>query len=141
VFHQRMLLERTREVESAMLYEVTRTVTSTLDLHQVLHLVSEGVLQALALERLWLFWREAPGGEVRGLEAARDGDGVHLQELQGNPASRHALLAAGPSVRPEVIAPGPAELAALGAVARPPERLLRLPLALRSARVGTIPAR
>src|SRR5579862_9084762 len=136
IFHQQALLERTREAESAMLYEVTRTVTSTLDLQQVLRLVSDGVLQALALDRLWLFWREAPGGAVRGLEATRSGADVRLNELAGDPERWQALLAATPPSGAEVVVPGTAERAVLDADA--PARLLRMPLEFRSELVGVI---
>jgi two-component system, NarL family, sensor kinase len=138
IFQQRMLLERTRKVESAMLYEVTRTVTSTLDLQQVLHLVCEGVLHALGLERLWLFWRDAPGGDLRGLAATREGEGVRLQELGGDAGAWQPLLAAAAPAGPAVVVPGPVEAAALDPGAPLPERLLRVPLEFRSERVGVI---
>jgi len=136
IFHQQALLERTREAESAMLYEVTRTVTSTLDLQQVLRLVSDGVLQALGLDRLWLFWREAPGGAVRGLEATRSDADVRLTELAGDPERWQTLLAATPPAGTEVIVPGTAERAVLEE--HVPARLLRMPLEFRSELVGVI---
>src|SRR6185503_21375695 len=71
IFHQQALLARSRDQQLAMLYDVARTVTSTLELHEVLQLVCQTVLDGLALERLWLFWREAPDGDVRGLAASR----------------------------------------------------------------------
>src|SRR5204863_6199726 len=121
---------------SAMLYEVTRTVTSTLDLQQVLRLVSDGVLQALGLDRLWLFWREAPGGAVRGLEATRSGADVGLTELGGDPERWQALLAATPPAAAEVIVSGTAERAVLDE--RAPARLLRMQLEYPSELVGVI---
>ncbi len=138
IFQQRMLLERTREAESAMLYEITRTVTSTLELQQVLRLVCEGVLQTLGLERLWLFWREAPGGEVRGLAARSGRTEVTLRELGDDAGPWRALLAAGQPARPDVVVPGPTECAALEAEAELPQRLLRVPLEFRSEMVGMI---
>ena len=69
IFQQRVLLERNRDQQMATLYEVSRTVTSTLELQQVLRLVCQTVLSALGFEHLWLFWREAPERAMRGLLA------------------------------------------------------------------------
>src|SRR5689334_12182753 len=60
IFHQGLLLARTRDEQMAVLYDVTRTVAATLELQQVLWLVCRRVLDALKLERLWLLWRDAP---------------------------------------------------------------------------------
>lgn len=140
IFHQRMLLERTRKQQMAMLYDVTRTVTATLELQQVLWLVCESVLGALSLDRLWLVWREAPEGDVRALIAERAGDRIAVSEIAGDAVSREALLDAAPDTTPSIIAAGATELAALGGPAQVPERLLRLPLHFRSELVGIVVA-
>src|SRR5206468_3720256 len=62
IFDQRVLLERRRDQQLATLYDVTRTVTATLELQEVLRLVCQSVLHALGVERLWLLWREALDG-------------------------------------------------------------------------------
>ena len=138
IFQQRLLLERTRDRQAAMLYEVTRTVTATLELQQVLRLVSEGVLQTLGLERLWLFWREAPEGDVRALAAERHGGGVALHDHPGDVDAWRALLQARSGAEPTLVDTGAEEAAALDAPGRSPGRLLRLPLEFRSDRVGVI---
>jgi signal transduction histidine kinase len=137
IFHQRLLLERARDRQMATLYDVTRTVTATLDLQQVLRLVCQGVLQALGLERLWLFWREAPDGDVRALEARLDAGEVQLTELTDDPGAWRAVLEAPRIPGPTLVEPGPAELAALNGRGAPP-RLLRVPLEFRSELVGVI---
>jgi two-component system, NarL family, sensor kinase len=138
IFHQRILLERSRDRQMAMLYEVTRTVTATLELQQVLRLVCQGVLQTLGLERLWLFWREASDGEVRALEAERQAGQVRLSELAGDPGPWRALLEARSDASPTLRDSGVEEAAALEGRGRAPGRLLRLPLEFRSDRVGVI---
>src|SRR5207244_5893480 len=97
IFHQRLLLERRRDEELAMLYDVTRTVTATLELQDVLRLVCQSMLHALGVERLWLFWREAPDGALRALAAERRDDPVTLTDLPGDPARWDPLLSAGAS--------------------------------------------
>src|SRR5205823_4224732 len=71
IFDQRVLLERRRDQQLATLYDVTRTVTATLELQEVLRLVCQSVLHALGVERLWLFLRESPDGALRALAADR----------------------------------------------------------------------
>ncbi|HJQ84882.1 MAG TPA: GAF domain-containing sensor histidine kinase [Candidatus Binatia bacterium] len=137
IFHQRVLLERTHDRQMAILNEVTRTVTATLELQQVLRLVCDGVLQTLGLDRLWLFWREAAGGEIRGLEARRDAGSLALHDLGGDPSRWGALLAAS-APGPTLIEPGIAETAALEDVSDAPASVLRLPLEFRSELVGII---
>src|SRR5262249_1473215 len=92
IFHQRLLLEQRRDQALATLYDVPRAVTATLELQQVLRLVCQSVLAALDVERLWLFWREAPEGALRALAAERRAEGVALAELRGEPARWEALL-------------------------------------------------
>ncbi len=121
----------------AMLYDVTRTVTATLELQQVLWLVCRGVLDALQLDRLWLFWREAPEGDLRGLYSERTSDKVTVTEFPGDPAVWEALLQVEGEAAPEVHPPASAETSALGA-AEPPTQLLRLPLFFQSELVGII---
>lgn len=136
VFQQRVTLEEVRDRQVALLYEVTRTVTATLELRQVLRLVCENLLQALDLDRLWLFWRETPEGEVRAV-LAEHGDGrATLSELPGDPRCFDDVLAAGPAGTPALREPTDEEQAVLGGVA--PTRLLRLPLEFRAERVGMI---
>jgi signal transduction histidine kinase len=137
IFHQQVLLERARDEQMAMLYEVTRTVAATLELRPVVHLVCQSVLGALRLERLWLFWREAPDGEVRGLAATVDGAEVALVECQGDAGRWEALLRAGADRAPVLLEPSPEEATAL-AEGPAPARLLRLPLDFRSERIGVI---
>jgi len=136
IFHQRVLLERTRDQQIATLYDVTRTVTATLELPQVLRLVCQSVLDALGVDRLWLFWRETPEGEPRGLEATRAASQVALAELPGDPATWELLLRVGAHPVPTFFEPSAEELAALNGTR--PLPLLRLPLAFRSELVGVI---
>jgi signal transduction histidine kinase len=138
IFAQRKLLERRRDQQMAMLYDVTRTVTATLELQQVLWLVCASVLRALDVARLWLFWREAPGGELRALRAEGAGDDASVRELAGDPAHWEALLRADAEPAPEVVAPAAAETAALAATDTLPVRVLRLPLVFQSEFVGII---
>ena len=135
IFRQRVLLERARDEQLAMLYDVTRTVTATLELREVLERVCRSVLGGHALEPLWLFWRETPDGDVRGLAAERAGEAVVVRELADDP-SRWATLvpaAAGAALR----APTPDEAATLE-TDRPPALVLHLPLAHREELVGAI---
>src|SRR4029078_12722963 len=67
IFHQRLLLVRTRGQQAAMLHDVTRTVTATLEIEQVLWRVCQSVLHALRLQRLWLVWRPTPDRALPGL--------------------------------------------------------------------------
>jgi signal transduction histidine kinase len=137
IFHQRILLERARDQQMAMLYEVTRTVTATLELPRVLRLVGESLLDAFGMERLWLFWRGAPTDEVHGLATARRDGGVAVEELADDAGRWVALLETGASAGPTLRPPQPAEAAALaGAV--PPDRLLHLPLSFQSELVGVV---
>src|SRR5207247_8686095 len=87
IFHQRVLLERRRDEQLATLYDVTRTVAATLELQHVLRLVCQSMLHALGVERLWLFWRESPDGDLRALAAERRDDQVALTDLQRAPPS------------------------------------------------------
>lgn len=138
IFHQRLLLERTRDRQMAMLYDVTRTVTSTLDVEQVLRSVCESVLEALRIERLWLFWREAPDAELSGLEARRRRNEVALSAMQGDPREWEPLLGSVADAGPVRMEANSQQLALLaGDVARE-TRLLHLPLRFRGEPVGTI---
>src|SRR6266700_1495559 len=105
IFHQRVLLERRRDEQLATLYDVTRTVAATLELQDVLRLVCQSVLHALGVERLWLFWREAPDGALRALAAERRDDQVALTDLPGDPARWEPLLSAGTSRVPALLEP------------------------------------
>lgn len=140
IFQQNVLLERTRDRHVAMLYDVTRTVTSTLDVEQVLRLVCQSVLEALRLERLWLVWREAPDAPAAGLAAVRRGDAVALDPIGGDPAGLEALLEPVADAGPALVDADERTLALLGAAAPAPTRLLRLPLRFRGEPVGTIVA-
>jgi len=137
IFHQRVLLERRRDEQLATLYDVTRTVAATLELQDVLRLVCQSVLHALGVERLWLFWREAPDGALRALAAERRDDQVALTDLPGDPTRWEPLLGAGASRVPALLEPTSAEIAALGGGSLP-AYLLRLPLEFRSELVGLI---
>src|SRR5207249_180735 len=138
IFHQRVLLERRRDEQLATLYDVTRTVAATLELQDVLRLVCQSVLHALGVERLWLFWREAPDGALRALAAERRDDQVALTDLPGDPTRWEPLLGAGASRVPALLEPTSAEIAALGGGGSLPAHLLRLPLEFRSELVGLI---
>src|SRR5207245_9664607 len=105
IFHQRVLLERQRDEQLAPLYDVTRTVAATLELQDVLRLVCQSVLHALGVERLWLFWRESPAGDLPALAAARRDDQVVLTDLHGDPARWEPLLRAGASRVPALLEP------------------------------------
>jgi len=138
IFQQRILLARTRDQQMATLYDVTRTVTATLELREVLWLVCRSALHALKLERLWLFWRESPDGDVQALAAERDGERIQVAEIEGAPNSWQALLRAIDESGPDVITAGATELSALGATPHAPRLLLRLPLLFQSELVGVV---
>src|SRR5438094_2459717 len=138
IFHQRVLLERRRDEQLATLYDVTRTVAATLELQDVLRLVCASVLHAVGVERLWLFWRESPDGDLRALAAERRDDQVALTDLHGDPACWEPLLRAGASRVPALLEPTGEEIAALGGSGVLPPCVLRLPLEFRAALVGLI---
>jgi signal transduction histidine kinase len=138
IFHHRLLLERTRDRQMAMVYDVSRTVTSTLDVQQVLRSVCESVLEALRIERLWLFWREEPDAELSGLQAVRRRDDVALTAMSGDPDPWESLLYPVADAGPAVMEADTSALAPLYGDAPPPSRLLRIPLRFRSELVGTI---
>jgi signal transduction histidine kinase len=138
IFQQRVLLERNRDQQMATLYEVSRTVTSTLELQQVLRLVCQTVLGALDFERLWLFWREAPNGDLRGLLAGRTGDQVTLTEVAGDPAGWEPFLRLGSDDAPSLVEPSVEERAALSGASALPSLVLRLSLRFQSELVGII---
>ena len=138
IFHHRLLLERTRDRQMAMVYDVTRTVTSALDVQQVLRSVCESVLEALRIERLWLFWREEPEAELSGLEAVRRHDEVALSAISGDPGPWEALLYSVAEAGPAVMDTDTSALAPLCGEGPPPARLMRIPLRFRSELVGTI---
>jgi len=137
-FHQRVLLERRRDQELATLYDVTRTVTATLELQDVLRLVCQSVLNALSIGRLWLVWREAPDGDLRALAAERGDDQVALTDLGGDPARWEPLLGAGATPAAALLEPTGEEVPGLDSIGPLPARVLRLPLEFRSERVGLI---
>src|SRR5437870_863425 len=138
IFHQRVLLERRRDEQLATLYDVTRTVAATLELQDVLRLVCQSMLHALGVERLWLFWREAPDGALRALAAERRDDQVALTDPPGDPTRWEPLLGAGTSRVPALLEPTGEDVAALGGSGSLPAHLLRLPLEFRSELVGLI---
>jgi len=138
IFHHRLLLERTRDRQMAMVYDVTRTVTSTLDVEQVLRSVCQNVLEALRIERLWLFWREEPDAELSGLQALRRRDEMTLSAISGDPDPFESLLYPVADADPAVTETDTSALAPLCGDAPPPPRLLRIPLRFRSELVGTI---
>jgi len=138
IFHQRLLLERTRDRQMAMLYDVTRTVTSTLDVEQVLRSVCQSVLEALRIERLWLFWREAPDADLSGLEALHRGQEMALTAIRGDALARESLLESVADAGPSRMEPDRRQLALLGGDVAQEARLLRLPLRFRGELVGTI---
>jgi len=138
IFQQRVLLERRRDEQLATLYDVTRTVAATLELQDVLRLVCQSMLHALGVERLWLFWRESPDGDLRALAAERRDDQVALTDLHGDPACWEPLLRAGASRVPALLEPTGEEIAALGGSGVLPPCVLRLPLEFRAALVGLI---
>ncbi len=137
IFHQRLLLARTRDQQMAVLYDVTRTVAATLELQQVLRLVCQRVLDALELDRLWLFWREAPDSVLRGLKAVRLGERIAVADLAGDASRWEALFDGAANTTPAVLDATAEQQAMLGGD-DVPDRLLRLPLTVQSELVGMI---
>ncbi len=139
IFHQRLLLARTRDQQAAMLYDVTRSVTATLEIEQVLLRVCQSVLQALRLERLWLVWRPAPDGELQALIAEGQGDRVALRPLTNDPSPWESVLNVASDARPSLLEPDAEDLEAfMQASGTSPPRVLRLPLQYQSELVGMI---
>lgn len=139
IFHQRLLLAKTRDQQAAMLHDVTRTVTATLEIEQVLRRVCESVLHALRLPRLWLVWRPAPDGELQTLVAMAEGDSVTLAPAAGDPARWESVLNVPSDARPELLEPDTDELRELvQASGATPMRVLRLPLQYQADLVGMI---
>ena len=136
IFHQRLLLARTRDQQMAVLYDVTRTVAATLELQQVLWLVCQRVLDALQLDRLWLLWREAPDRDLRGLAAVRLDERIAVADLVGD-APRWEAFFHGADAMPAVLDATADQQAALGGD-DVPDRLLRIPLTVQSELVGMI---
>src|SRR5256712_5207776 len=135
IFHQRVLLQRRRDEQLATLYDVTRTVAATLELQDVLRLVCQSLLHALGVERLWLFWREAPDGALPALPAERRDHQVVLTDLPGDPARWEPLLRAGASRVPALLEPTGEEIRARGGNGMPPPLRPPPPLQARSALV------
>lgn len=138
IFHQRLLLERTRDRQMAMLYDVTRTVTSTLDVDQVLRAVCHSVLEALRIDRLWLFWREAPDAALSGLEALSRRHDMELRAIEGEPEAWEPLLGSASDAGPARMVASREQRALLGDDVPHEARLLRVPLRFRGEPVGTI---
>ena len=139
IFHQRLLLARTRDQQAAMVYDVTRTVTATLEIEQVLWRVSQSVLHALRLQRLWLVWRPTPDGELQALQAEANGEQVTLRPLTTDPSPWEAVLNVASDTRPVLLEPDAAELREImHATGAAPMRVLRLPLQYQSEVVGLI---
>ncbi len=141
IFHQRLLLARTRDQQAAMLHDVTRTVTATLEIEQVLWRVCQSVLGALRLQRLWLVWRPTPDEDLQVLLAEGGADRVTLTPLTSDPSRWEAVLNVASDARPALLE-GDAEevrgiMEASGAA---PTRVLRLPLQYQSELVGMIVA-
>jgi hypothetical protein len=84
IFAQRRLLEQTRDQQMAMLYDVTRTVTATLELRRCCGWCAER-LRALG-SAFMAFWRAAPEGDLRALRAERTGEDVRVHGSAGRPA-------------------------------------------------------
>jgi signal transduction histidine kinase len=138
IFKQRLVLEQSRDLQFAMLYDVSRTVTATLELHEVLRLVCQSVLGALRVERLWLIWRESSDGEPNGLLTLRTGGEVRVSALAGDPSGWEALLSGDSVAAPAVRAATPEEGAVLGADVGQAVRMLHLPLVFHGELVGVI---
>jgi signal transduction histidine kinase len=139
IFHQRLLLAQTRDQQAAMLHDVTRTVTATLEIEQVLWRVCQSVLHALELQRLWLVWRPTPDGELQALLAESDGERVTLTPSSGEPSRWETVLNVASDARPEILEPDAEELRNLvQASGVAPTRILRLPLQYQSELVGMI---
>jgi signal transduction histidine kinase len=139
IFHQRLLLARTRDQQAAIVYDVTRTVTATLEIEQVLWRVSQSVLDALKVERLWLVWRPTPDGNLQALMAEGSAERVTLTPLTNDPARWEAVLDVATDVRPSLLEPEAEDLEVLrDAAGALPARVLRLPLQYQSELVGMI---
>jgi signal transduction histidine kinase len=139
IFHQRLLLARTRDQQAAMLHDVTRTVTATLEIEQVLWRVCQSVLRALRLQRLWLVWRPTPDGDLQVLLAEGEGDRITLTPLTSDPARWEAVLNVASDARPVLLEPDADEVKELMAASgMAPTRVLRLPLQYQSELVGMI---
>jgi signal transduction histidine kinase len=140
IFHQRLLLARTRDQQAAMLYDVTRTVTATLEIEQVLWRVCQSVLHALRLQRLWLVWRPTPDGELQALMAESIGEAIELTPLRDG-GHWESLLNVASDARPELLEPTADEVQSLMlSTGAAPARVLRLPLQYQSELVGVIVA-
>jgi signal transduction histidine kinase len=137
IFAQRLLLAQARDQQMAVLYDVTRSVAATLELQEVLWLVCERVLDVLALDRLWLLWREAPDRDLRGLKAQRLGERISVTDFAGDPSRWEALFEDAANTSPAVLHVDADQKAALGDddVA---DTLLRVPLTVQSELVGMI---
>jgi len=139
IFHSRLLLARTRDQQAAMVYDVTRTVTATLEIEQVLWRVCQSVLHALRLQRLWLVWRPTPDGELQALLAESDGERVTLRPLATDLGRWESVLNVASDVRPAPLEPEAENLRDLMyASGATPTRVLRLPLQYQSELVGLI---
>jgi signal transduction histidine kinase len=139
IFHQRLLLAKTRDQQAAMVYDVTRTVTATLEIEQVLWRVCQSVLHALRLQRLWLVWRPTPDGELQALQAEADGDRVTLRPLTGDATRWESVLNVASDTRPMLLEPDAEDLREIvHATGAAPTRVLRLPLQYQSEVVGLI---
>lgn len=137
IFEQRLLLARARDQQIAVLYDVTRTVAATLELQEVLWLVCQRVLDALALDRLWLLWREAPDRDLRALEAVRVGEHITVADLGGDTSRWGALFDGAANEGPAVLAVTAEQRAAFGGD-HVPNAWLRVPLTVQSELVGVI---
>jgi signal transduction histidine kinase len=138
IFSQRLLLARTRDQQMAVLYDVTRSVAATLELQEVLRLVCERVLDVLAVDQLWLLWREAPDREIRGLKARRFGERVAVADFEGGAAQLKAVFDEAANTTPVVLAATADHKAAFGDDVA--DQLLRVPLTVQSELVGMIVA-
>ena len=137
IFAQRLLLARTRDQQMAVLYDVTRTVAATLELQEVLWLVCRRVLDALALDRLWLLWRDAPDRDLRGLTAVRLGERIAVEDFAVDASRWDALLDGAEDAGPAVLRLDAARHAVFGRD-DVPGTLLRIPLTVQSELVGMI---
>jgi signal transduction histidine kinase len=139
IFHQRLLLARTRDQQAAMLHDVTRTVTATLEIEQVLWRVCQSVLHALRLQRLWLVWRPTPDGDLQVLLADGGHDRVTLTPLMSDPSRWETVVNVSSDARPALLEPDAEEVRRLmEASGAAPTRVLRLPLQYQSELVGMI---
>lgn len=136
IFAQRQMLARARDEQMAVVYDVTRAVGATLELQEVLWLVCQRVLDALAVDRLWLLWREAAGGALRVLAAVRRADGIVVSDLSDEAARWDAAFDTDTDGPPVVLDVTDAQRAALGDDA--PDRLLRVLLRVQAEPLGMI---